>query len=59
MSTVEMSFSRSVSHLANVMLVMQRFETLIADVVDDTCTMIWSMFGTSAAVMAVPGDAEV
>jgi hypothetical protein len=43
--------------LANVIPVMQRLVTVIAVEVDETCTMTWSMFGTSAAVMAVPGAA--
>ena len=59
MSTVEMSFSWTVPQWANVMPVMQRFETGIAAVPDQTCTLILSMFGTSVAVMAVPGDAGV
>ena len=51
--------SRRDDYLAKVMPVMQRFETVIAADPDETCTLILSMFGTSVAVMAVPGDAGV
>ena len=44
-------------YLANVMPVMQRSVTVIADDVEVTCTAILSTFATCAAVMAVPGAA--
>jgi len=51
--------SRRDDYLAKVMPVMQRLLTGIAADPDETCTLILSMFGTSVAVMAVPGDAGV
>ena len=46
--------SRRDDYLAKVIPVIQRLDTMIADVVDDTCTLILSMFGTSEAVRATP-----
>jgi hypothetical protein len=40
--------------LENVMPVMQRVVMVIAVNPDGTCTSIWSMFGTSAAVSTTP-----
>ena len=46
--------TRADNYLANVMPVMQRLVTAIAALPDGTCTPIWSMIRTSAAVRAVP-----
>ena len=44
----------SLVYFVKVIPVMQRLATVKAAAPDETCTFIWSMFSTSAAVILVP-----